>query len=187
MNRDTISMECLKHSLVLLLRDNPIEKIHITDLCRRAGICRATFYLYFDDIYFLQEAVMNDLLDPLKNLQANSCKDSKQTIQAFKTLFDIIDSKKEWYHTFLADKNNLYFYLRFRDILIGIIHSYLPQGNCEKYYDNAVAGAVLELINDGLKNGRTFSLEDAFLSIIQLLNLESHENDTAFEEALFRA
>ena len=48
----------------------PIERIRITELCRLANSNRTTFYHYFEDIYSLNEAVENSILeDCFQNFQ----------------------------------------------------------------------------------------------------------------------
>lgn len=52
--------------MFLLLRDKPINRISITELCREAGIHRSTFYLHYNDQYALmreiEEKTLNDVL-----------------------------------------------------------------------------------------------------------------------------
>lgn len=38
-------------ALNVRMRDVSIERVHVTDLCRDAGIVRATFYEHFQDVY----------------------------------------------------------------------------------------------------------------------------------------
>lgn len=46
-----------------LRRRFPIERIRITELCRLANSNRTTFYHYFEDVYDLNEAVENRILE----------------------------------------------------------------------------------------------------------------------------
>lgn len=46
-----------------LYAEKPIEKVSVRQVCETAGYNRATFYLYFQDIYDLLESIEVELLD----------------------------------------------------------------------------------------------------------------------------
>lgn len=39
----------LQGTLLLLLRDTPFEQVSVTDLCKKSGVSRITFYAYYND------------------------------------------------------------------------------------------------------------------------------------------
>ena len=53
-----------------LMKQKPIDRIRVTDICRAAQIQRPTFYYHFKDKHeliawiFFQNAPQSDLLDP---------------------------------------------------------------------------------------------------------------------------
>ncbi len=51
------------NAYLALRRHYPIEQIRITELCRVAHSNRTTFYHYFEDIYHLNEAVEDSILE----------------------------------------------------------------------------------------------------------------------------
>lgn len=55
----------LKQSLLELLREHPIEKITIKDICQKADINRGTFYSHFSDPYDLLEQIENELFSEI--------------------------------------------------------------------------------------------------------------------------
>ena len=59
-----IIFESLKESLLILLNDYQFEKITVSQLVKKAGIARSTFYHYFSDkinlIRFLVQQNLND-------------------------------------------------------------------------------------------------------------------------------
>ncbi len=57
----------LREALLELLRDKPISKITPTELCRRAGINRNTFYTHFQSAEDLLENVEEELFDKVKS------------------------------------------------------------------------------------------------------------------------
>jgi AcrR family transcriptional regulator len=52
----------LKQSLLTLMRDRPIEKITVKDICEMADINRGTFYTHFADPYDLLAQIENELM-----------------------------------------------------------------------------------------------------------------------------
>lgn len=63
--RITVTKRMLREGLLRLLEDKPIEKIKVTELCREAGINRATFYSHYtcvqDVLKEMGQQVMADL------------------------------------------------------------------------------------------------------------------------------
>lgn len=47
----------IKQALFRLLEEKPLSKITVTELCREAGVNRATFYLHYTDIYDLLDKI----------------------------------------------------------------------------------------------------------------------------------
>ena len=45
-----------------LLRDKPISKITVAEICERADVHRGTFYQHYHDIYALQEVIEDQLM-----------------------------------------------------------------------------------------------------------------------------
>ena len=56
----------LRQSLLELMRDRPINKINVTDICERADINRGTFYAHYADQYDLLAQIENELYEEIK-------------------------------------------------------------------------------------------------------------------------
>ena len=56
----------LRQSLLALLKEKPINKITVTELCEKADVNRGTFYLHYYDAYDLLEKVENELYDSIR-------------------------------------------------------------------------------------------------------------------------
>lgn len=54
-----------------LIKEKPIEKISVTELCRSAGINRGTFYKHYLDIYNVLEQLEDDAVTSLRNSLEN--------------------------------------------------------------------------------------------------------------------
>lgn len=53
----------LRDALRDLLKVEDFEKIHVSDLCRKAGVSRVTFYSWYEDKYDLLNSVFEEMLD----------------------------------------------------------------------------------------------------------------------------
>ena len=53
----------LKESLLKLLRERPVNKITVKEVCELAELNRATFYTHYSDCFALLEAIEQELID----------------------------------------------------------------------------------------------------------------------------
>lgn len=56
----------IRDSLISLLREKPLAKITVTEICARAGVNRATFYSHYSDptdlLYSIEDGITNDII-----------------------------------------------------------------------------------------------------------------------------
>ena len=71
-HRTRVTKMLIRRAFTELLREKPIQRISVKELCTRAGINRGTFYTHYTDLYDLQKqmeeemmAVFADALRPL--------------------------------------------------------------------------------------------------------------------------
>ena len=55
----------IRNSFIELLREKPVAKISVTELCERAGINRATFYAHYSDPSDLLRSIEDEILSDL--------------------------------------------------------------------------------------------------------------------------
>ena len=53
----------MDHALMELLRKKPLEYITVSEICKKAGVNRSTFYLHYENIGDLLEETSRLLLD----------------------------------------------------------------------------------------------------------------------------
>ncbi len=58
--------ESLQQALLVLLKEKPLEKITVSELCRMAKINRGTFYLHYTNIHGVFERYFEEIVDDLK-------------------------------------------------------------------------------------------------------------------------
>lgn len=61
-------MECMERAFIELLQTKEINQIHVTDICKQAGLNRTTFYASYVDIYDLAASIRNRLEGALSGL-----------------------------------------------------------------------------------------------------------------------
>lgn len=59
--RTLYTKKLIMDAYVQLVKENPRDKIKITELCKLAGINRCTFYLHFQDIRSVENEIFNEL------------------------------------------------------------------------------------------------------------------------------
>ena len=88
--RIKLTKRLLAESLVELLKEKPLEKVTVTELCRKAGINRATFYNHYDmpaDVLrVIDEDFSRHVLDELKSA---NCSTALEMMEVFcQTIYD---------------------------------------------------------------------------------------------------
>ena len=77
-HRTRVTKMLIRKAFTALLRQKPIQKISVKELCAAAGIHRGTFYTHYTDIYDLlrkmEEEMLHDLQQALQPLLDPSTK-----------------------------------------------------------------------------------------------------------------
>ena len=61
----------LKEAFLTLLREKPVNRITVKEVCALAGLNRATFYAHYSDCYALLENIEQELLDAFAHSISN--------------------------------------------------------------------------------------------------------------------
>lgn len=81
--RTLYSKKMIRESLYELMKEKPINKISVTEICARADVNRSTFYAYYTDIYDLNQKIIKEFF----SLQKKVIKHIKDSIKV-KTALD---------------------------------------------------------------------------------------------------
>ena len=91
--RVRLSKMLLKNALIKLLKEKPVNKITVKELCQLSQINRATFYTHYSDCFALLESIENELIDEFeKSLRYVNSFDVTALIEA---LYDMVDQNQE--------------------------------------------------------------------------------------------
>jgi len=87
----------LRESLIKLLRDKPIARITIKELCEHADINRATFYSHYTDQFDLLKKIQDEFIADITSYLDNFAldKDENSLMQMIYKIFEYIANNKE--------------------------------------------------------------------------------------------
>ena len=87
--RVRLSKMLLKNALIKLLKEKPLEKITIYELCAEAQLNRVTFYKYYGSQYDLLTDIENDCFRKLEEILSDNGSDSEDCLyRMLKALLD---------------------------------------------------------------------------------------------------
>ena len=81
----------LKQSFLTLLKEKPVNKITVKEVCALAQLNRATFYAHYSDCFALMESIENELIGE-KSLRYVNSFDVTALIEA---IYDMVDQNRE--------------------------------------------------------------------------------------------
>ena len=110
-----------------LLEDHDYDKISVSALCKRAGIVRSTFYVYFSDIYDVIQYLEDDLIVAFKKVDATAlaAKDDREKVVTdwgfsitpplgFEEWFDVCEANRAGLRAMLGPHGDPYFEQKLR-------------------------------------------------------------------------
>ena len=81
----------LKQSLLKLLKEKPVNKITVKEVCELAQLNRATFYAHYSDCFALLESIENELIGAFE--QSLRYVNSFDVTALIEAIYDMIDRK----------------------------------------------------------------------------------------------
>ena len=85
----------LKQALLSFLKEKPINKITVKEVCERAELNRATFYAHYSDCFALLESIEEDLLEAFQ--QSLKLVDSFDVTALIEAIYTMIERQQERY------------------------------------------------------------------------------------------
>ena len=78
------------------LKEKPIEKITVKEICEKAMINRTTFYLYYSSIYDLFEEIQNNILNTIDELSITILSGQMDKYEVMEYILRSIDNNREY-------------------------------------------------------------------------------------------
>lgn len=143
--RVKLSKLLLKNSIIELMREKPVEKVTVKELCENAGINRSTFYLYYTDPVSLLVELENEVLDNAKSF-LGKVDSNEDTLPYLITFLDYIKNNSTIFETLLRPQENLSFQTKFmKDILAHLNAAVMlncPSDIAEYVYNYVIMGSL---------------------------------------------
>ena len=160
--------QTLVDAFCILAKKNPVEKITVREIMKRAGYNRSTFYQYFRDVYDLLDYVEDSLISRvLENMMINfdAAAPESMFMEAFGRLHE---EAAEYYDVIVQDAYFPHFEVRFKKSLLPVMAEKLnlPEDGKSLYLLDFYLSGIVAVIVRWLRNGRNLPPE----SIAQMIH-----------------
>lgn len=166
------SMERIEKVFIELLQTKELSEISVSDICKRAGLNRTTFYANYTDIYGLADTIRDKLESEVSNLYQEEITQGFNSNDYLK-LFQHIKDNQIFYQTYfkLGYDNNYKIILY--DIDLASKHF---QNRFIEYHMEFFKAGITQIIKIWLKNGCKESPKDMF----EIIKSEYHGRNNFF-------
>ncbi len=150
--RTRYSKRIIRESLFQLMKEKPLNKISVTEICKTADVNRSTFYSYYTDIYDLHEKIIGEFFF----VQENVIKHIRESIKNKAALSEF--SYSDFY-------NIVYYYLKtVKDNmdLYKFIFSQNSSNTVHTSFGKATYHTIREVLNPLIEETRAIELGKAF-------------------------
>ena len=163
------SMERIEKVFIELLQTKELNKISVSDICKRAGLNRTTFYANYTDIYGLADAIRDKLENEVSDLYKDEITQGFNSNDYLK-LFRHIKDNQIFYQTYFKlgyDNNH-----KITRYDVNLAHKHFQNRFIEYHIEFFKAG-ITQIIKLWLQNGCKESPEDMF----EIIQSEYHGRD----------
>lgn len=157
----------LQESLFELMKEKPITKITIKELCENADINRTTFYSYYNDQYDLLRKIEDEALSWVKEALSNliSQTDKYETMKILEGIFQYFVENSKHFQILMSEQGDINFQKQLFTLIYqecGISFSVAADShlNTDEDYFIFVVNGSIGLIQHWLKNGITKSAKE---------------------------
>ena len=165
----------LRDSLIELMKQKPISKITITELCKVADINRSTFYSHYSDQYALLRTIEDEALtwakDAISSLQQKTI--PAERLKLIESILQYFAQNEKHFQILMSEKGDI----DFQKQLFALIYNQLGispvQGKSNEESKQAmrfifVVNGSVGVIRHWLKNGLNMSVTDMADIIYQM-------------------
>ena len=165
----------IRESFVKILKQKPISKISIKEICEDADINRATFYAHYTDQYDLLKQIENELIDGINQYLApyNFRKEKDAPVEMIIKILEFIQENSVLFDLLLNSNGDINFQKEVTN-LIGRQHFYsyddkaMLRSEDDEYIFLFFANGCLGVIQKWLADGGKKPIEEVARLILQL-------------------
>lgn len=156
--RKKASMERIEKVFIDLLQTRELDKIRVSDICKRAGLNRTTFYANYTDIYELADTIRDKLEVAISDLYKDEIT-HKFNSHDYLKLFRHIKENQIFYQTYFKLGYDNKYKIIVYDTDLAQTHF---QNKFVEYHMEFFKAGITQIIKLWLKNGCKESPEDIF-------------------------
>lgn len=173
--------QSIQRAFIELLKDKPLEKITVADLCRQSGITRKTFYLHYENVpkYFEEfiELLLVDLEQAMQKSSSYITEKNYQLEPQMIHLFEHVYNHKDFYQFIFSSNSNIAYYKLFFERIKAFVKSSMqskelldePTEFIDSFLANAILGVILEWYNEGFQK----SIDEMNNILLKLLKIKA--------------
>lgn len=148
----------MQKALLSLLCSKSIEKIKVTELVRSAGICRATFYLYYSDIYELYENIIYETFDTIDHIIYNvQIRFFEDILTAIYAIYQVASHNRPVFDALLVKSQDAYFVKHIKSKLIFLIRQYTPEDDISANIVSLLSENIMSIMRICIEYSYDFS------------------------------
>ena len=145
--KEDSAADYITQALLMLLKNKPISEISISELCKKAGVTRMSFYRNFDSKEEVVKHYVEQITEDFLNTSGISFKENSTT-DYFTTLFAHLKNNKELCEILHRDNLLSIVKQRFENVFVQIHH-----GEYDDYKSYFLAGGMYNVFLLWLING----------------------------------
>ncbi|MFE8696166.1 TetR/AcrR family transcriptional regulator [Cytobacillus sp. FJAT-53684] len=175
--------DSLRHALLAILKQKPLETITIAELCREATINRGTFYLHYKEVHEVFKEYLEVIVEDLKQSYEEPYHKTNYHIQNLEAdmikIFHHVKKYKNFYQIIFDERiPMMYYYLLFdtiRSVMKESIEEHLEFDHSIQlnylisYQTNAILGILLEWHRHGYET----SIQELNRHLLAILSINS--------------
>jgi AcrR family transcriptional regulator len=157
----------LQDSLIELMKEKPISKITIKELCEKADINRSTFYAHYTDLYDLLHKVESETLSWAKEAVANLMgkPERQEALKILEGIFQNLIENSKHLQVLMSEQGDIdfqkqVFTLIYEQIGINLSDENRGYEDAEESYFIFVVNGSVGLIQHWLKTGLSKSAQE---------------------------
>lgn len=171
------SRKLIRQAYVDLIKENPNEKISVTDIITRADINRGTFYAHYEDIHALVEEIQNEIIEKMLKFisEFHYKKFFNDPMPLLLKISKWLEEEVSMYRVLINAKGSDDFFRKLRNIFIDQMEtdSDIPmfiKGTPQFYiYAHFLAGGIINLYQIWLRGEIDESLQEISLVVSNIL------------------
>lgn len=150
--RTKYSKRMIRESLFELMKEKPINKISVTEICKTADVNRSTFYSYYTDIYDLHEKIIGEFFsiqkDVIKHIKVSISDKSALNEFTYSDFYNIV----YYYLNTVKENADLYKFIFNRN----------SSNTVHASFGKATYHTIREVLNPHIEENRAAELRKAF-------------------------